>query len=126
MGRVLTSGRELNRVEVPGQAVQGRMTAVSAAHVPGSSRRQVHRLLKRFRFDGPASIRHKARGRVSSSRIDPAFREIALTLVRENCIDFGPTLATEKLEEDHELKVSRETLRKWLRVRPGRATLVRP
>ncbi|MXW84863.1 MAG: hypothetical protein F4Z55_02700 [Boseongicola sp. SB0667_bin_21] len=28
MGRVLTSGRGLNRVEVPGQAVQGRTAAV--------------------------------------------------------------------------------------------------
>ena len=37
-----------------------------------------------------------------------------MTLVRENYIDFGPTFATEKLEEDHGLKVSRETLRKWM------------
>ena len=43
-----------------------RMTAVSAANVPGSSCRQVHRLLKRFRFGGPASTRDKARGRVSN------------------------------------------------------------
>lgn len=37
-----------------------------------------------------------------------------MTLVRENYIDFGPTFATEKLAEDHDLKVSRETLRKWM------------
>ena len=37
-----------------------------------------------------------------------------MTLVRENYIDFGPTFASEKLAEDHGLKVSRETLRKWM------------
>ncbi|MEL7218928.1 MAG: ISNCY family transposase, partial [Pseudomonadota bacterium] len=96
------------------QVSQGRMTAVSAANVLGLSRRQVHRLLKTFQTDGPAAIRHKARGRVSNNRIDPAVREFAVTLVRENYIDFGPTFAAEKLEEDHGLKVSRETLRKWM------------
>jgi hypothetical protein len=78
------------------------------------SRRQVHRLLKTFQADGPAAIRHKARGRASNNRIDPAIRDFAVTLVRETYIDFGPTLAAEKLEEDHGLKVSRETLRKWM------------
>ncbi|TIR63589.1 MAG: ISNCY family transposase, partial [Mesorhizobium sp.] len=29
-------------------------------------------------------------------------------------LDFGPTLAAEKLAEDHGVTVSRETLRKWM------------
>lgn len=114
MGWVLMSERELNRVEVLSQVSQGRMTATTAANVLGLSRRQVHRLLKTFQSDGPAAIRHKARGRASNNRIDPAVRDFAVTLVRENYIDFGPTFAAEKLEEDHGLKVSRETLRKWM------------
>ena len=46
MGLVLVSERELNRVEVLSQVVQGRMTVVGAANMLGLSRRQVHRLLK--------------------------------------------------------------------------------
>ena len=114
MGWVVMSERELNRVEVLSQVSQGRMTATNAANVLGLSRRQVHRLMRKFQADGPAAIRHKARGRVSNNRIDPAVREFAVTLVRENYIDFGPTFAAEKLHEDHGLKVSRETLRKWM------------
>lgn len=114
MGWVLVSERELNRVEVLSQVTQGRMTVSNAGNVLGLSRRQVHRLLKTFQSDGPAAIRHKARGRASNNRIDPAVREFAVTLVRENYIDFGPTFAAEKLQEDHGLKVSRETLRKWM------------
>ncbi len=114
MGWVLMSERELNRVEVLSQVTQGRMTAKCAAHVLNLSRRQVHRLVKRFQTDGAASLRHKARGRASNNRIDPAVREFAVTLVQENYLDFGPTFAAEKLYEDHGLKVSRETLRKWM------------
>jgi transposase len=114
VGLVIMSERELNRIEVLSQVTQGRMTAVTAANVLGLSRRQVHRLLKDFQTDGPAAIRHKARGRRSNNRIDPAVSEFAVTLVRENYIDFGPTFAAEKLAEDHGLKVSRETLRKWM------------
>jgi hypothetical protein len=51
---------------------------------------------------------------VSNNRIDPALRDFAVTLVQENYLDFGPTFAAEKLHEDHGLKVSRETLRKWM------------
>ena len=114
VGLVIMSERELNRIEVLSQVTQGRMTAVTAANALGLSRRQVHRLLKAFQSDGPAAIRHKARGRGSNNRIDPAVREFAVTLVRENYLDFGPTFAAEKLAEDHGLKVSRETLRKWM------------
>ena len=114
VGWVVMSERELNRIEVLSQVLQRRMTACSAATILGLSRRQVHRLLKVFEADGAAAIRHKARGRTSNNRIDPGIRDYAMTLVRERYADFGPTLAAEKLVEDHGLKVSRETLRKWM------------
>ncbi len=100
MGWVMMSERELNRIEVLSQLSQCRVTATTAANVLGLSRRQVHRLLKKFQTDGPAAIRHKARGRASNNRIDPAVREFAVTLVRKNYIDFGPTFATDRLSRD--------------------------
>lgn len=108
------SERELNRIEVLGQVIDGRMTITSAANVLGLSRRQVQRLRKVIETEGAAAIRHKARGRVSNNRIDTGIRDYAVTLVRERYADFGPTLAAEKLAEQHDLKVSRETLRKWM------------
>ena len=114
VGLIIMSERELNRIEVLSQVTRGALTAVTAANVLGLSRRQVQRLLKDFQSDGPAAIRHKTRGRRSNNRIDPAIRAFAVTLVRENYVDFGPTFAAEKLAEDHDLKVSRETLRKWM------------
>jgi hypothetical protein len=75
---------------------------------------QVRRLLDKIRTTGAASIRHKAVGRPSNNRIGSGVRDYVLTLVRDRYLGFGPTLAVEKLVEDHGVTVSRETLRKWM------------
>ena len=85
-----------------------------AAAVLGMSARQVQRLLRRFRIEGAAAIRHKARGRRSNNRVHDGVRDYALILIRESYADFGPTLAAEKLAERHGLVVSRETVRTWM------------
>ncbi|QFI70751.1 ISNCY family transposase [Sinorhizobium alkalisoli] len=114
MGLIAMSERDLQRIEVLSKVTDGRMTLVSAAHVLGLSTRQVRRLLERMRTDGAASIRHKAIGRPSNNRISDGVRDYAVTLVRERYADFGPTLAAEKLAERDGLRVSRETLRRWM------------
>src|SRR5262249_14483465 len=42
------------------------------------------------------------------------YRDLALSLVRERYVDFGPTLAAEKLATVHGCTISRETLRGWM------------
>jgi hypothetical protein len=74
----------------------------------------VFRLLKRYRIEGAASIRHRSRGKVPNNQIHSAKRDYAVTLVKESYPDFGPTLAAEMLADQHGFKVSRETLRKWM------------
>ncbi|WP_027256271.1 ISNCY family transposase [Leisingera aquimarina] len=114
MGWVTMSERELNRVEVLAQVDDGRLTVENAAKLLDLTRRQVFRLLKRYRQDGASAIRHKARGKPPNNRIHKAKREYALSLINENYPDFGPTLAAEMLAEHHGFKLSRETLRKWM------------
>jgi transposase len=110
----MMSERELNRVEVLAQVDDGQLTVDNAANLLNLTRRQVFRLLKRYRQDGASAIRHKARGKTPNNRIHHAKRDYALSLVKENYPDFGPTLAAEKLAEHHGFTVSRETLRKWM------------
>ena len=114
MGWVVMSERELARVEALSRVTDGSMTLASAAAVMGVSQRQAQRLLRRFRTEGAAAVRHRARGRPSNNRIRDGVRDCALTLVRESYADFGPTLAAEKLAERHGIEVSRETLRGWM------------
>ena len=114
MGWVVMSERELKRVEVLAQIDDGRLTVEAGAHVLAMSKRQVFRLLKKYRVDGASSIRHKARGRSPNNQIHAAKRDYVLGLIEEKYTDFGPTLAAEMLAEHHGFIVSSETLRKWM------------
>ena len=111
MGLIAMSERDLQRIEVLSKVIAGRMTMVSAAHVLGLSTRQVRRLLARISTDGAASIRHQAIGRPSNNRINDGLRDYAMAIVRERYVDFGPTLAAEKLAERDGLTVSRKQRR---------------
>ena len=53
-------------------------------------------------------------GRPSNNKLLEGVREYAVELVRSNYADFGPSLAAEMLLTKHNLKISRETLRKWM------------
>jgi transposase len=114
MGWVMMSERELNRVEVLAQVDDGRLSVDNAANMLDLTRRQVFRLLKRYRQDGASAIRHKSRGTIPNNQIHKAKRDYALSLIKESYPDFGPTLAVEMLAQHHGFKVSRETLRKWM------------
>jgi transposase len=114
MGWVLMSERELNRIEVLAQVDDGRLSVQNGANMLDVTKRQVFRLLKRYRTEGAPAIRHRSRGKSPNNKIHKAKRAFALALVNENYGDFGPTLAAEMLAEHHGFKVSRETLRKWM------------
>jgi hypothetical protein len=108
------SGNELQRIEVLAEVLSGRRTEASAGAILGISTRQTRRLIVAYRASGGASVIHKSRGRASNNRLLEGIREYAVELVRSNYADFGPSLAAEMLLTKHDLKVSRETLRKWM------------
>ncbi len=114
MGWVMMSERDLNRIEVLAQVDDGRLCVQNGANMLDITKRQMFRLLKRYRTEGAPAIRHKARGKVPNNQIHKSKRDYAMALVKENYEDFGPTLAAEMLAEHHGFKVSRETLRKWM------------
>ena len=114
MDLITMSGRELQRIEVLSEVVAKKRTERSAAAVLGISTRQTRRLLTAYHDSGGSALIHKARGRASNNRLIAGVREYAMAIVRSKYADFGPTLASEMLLEKDGLKVSRETLRKWM------------
>src|SRR4051794_7640147 len=115
MGMVVMSKRELNRLDVLARLDSDRLTARGAAELMAIARRQTYRLLRRYRDNGASAVANQRRGRPSNNRLPDVVRDHAIALVRECYADFGPTFAAEKLAERHDLKVSRETLRSWMR-----------
>jgi transposase len=114
LGTLTMSAKELNRLEILGRALERRLTQAQAAEQLGLSLRQVERLCRKLRLDGRQGLVSKKRGRPSHRKLPAALRERALSLVRSRYADFGPTLAAEKLSEQHGLLVSTETLRRWM------------
>ena len=57
---------------------------------------------------------HKARGRVSNRSHNEGIRKYAVELFKTRYADFGPTLATEMLLDKHQLRIGKETLRRWM------------
>src|SRR5580693_3600397 len=68
------SDGELSRLEVLRDLDQRRLTATAAAQLLGLERRQVYRLLKAYRTEGPGGLISKRRGRSSNRRKPEARR----------------------------------------------------
>src|SRR5450432_2793277 len=112
--RIEMSQRERDVLKVMSGVLKGERTQVEAARLLKRSDRQVRRLAKRMKAEGDKAVIHRLRGRASNRRLAAATRQTVLELYKSRYADFGPTLASEKLAEEHEVKVAKETLRQLL------------
>jgi transposase len=106
--------REVKRLKVIQEAIERHITQRVAASMIGLSERQTRRLVRAVREEGEEGVIHRLRGRFSNRRILAEVKAKVLMLYRGRYTGFGPTLATEKLGELDGIKLSDETLRKWL------------
>jgi len=113
-GHLQMSKKELDRLDLMTRIEDKRLTQREAAERLEITERQLRRLIKAFRAQGAAGLVSKHRGRPSPRACKSEVNGQAMSLVRSHYHDFGPTLACEKLQEVHDVKVSVETLRKWM------------
>lgn len=94
---------------------KGLRTQREAAEQLQVSERHVRRLLQRLGEQGDRSVIHGLTGQPSNRRIEEAIhRRTVRILSRPVYRGFGPTLASEYLRQEHDIEVSRETVRKWM------------
>ena len=103
-----------DRLIVIQQLVNRQLRQREAAVQLGLSIRQVKRLVVRFRQEGPPGLVSRHLGRRPGNALSKAVRQEIMGLVHERYADFGPTLACEKLVEQHGYRLSVETLRQWM------------
>lgn len=108
------SVKEAGRLGIMRQMDKKNLTPRKAAEELGLSLKQLRRVRKRYLAEGAAGLLSKKRGQVSGNKISEKIRDKTISLVRAKYIDFGPTLACEKLLERHKFQLSRETLRNWM------------
>lgn len=106
------SAKETNQISVFEKLKDREIKQKEAGKMLNLSTRQIRNKLKEFRRLGAAALIHGSRGRPSNNQLDPVTRENAVCLIENKYPDFGPTLAAEKLQENHNLAINRETLRK--------------
>jgi hypothetical protein len=111
--RIALSQQERERLKILHEVKQKHLTQVEAARRLKLTDRHVRRMLIRIGERGDGGIVHRLRGRPSNRKLAAALEQKILARVRQRYADFGPTLAGEHLAQDG-LRVSRETLRKWM------------
>ncbi|MFC2160736.1 ISNCY family transposase [Acidobacteriota bacterium] len=108
---ITLSHKEVRRLKIINKVMEGQVSQIKAAEILGISDRQVRNVIKKLREHGDRGIAHGNRGRTSSMRMAPQQEDLIAEIVGRRYLDFGPTLAAEKLLECEGIKVSNEKLR---------------
>jgi transposase len=105
---------EVKRLTVIHRAFSG-LSARAAAVMLGLSVRQVFRLKAKVRATGDDGIRHGNSGRQPHNAKPEDLRRQVLNLHQTQFSNYNTCHFAEALEEEYQLKVNPETLRRWLR-----------
>jgi len=108
------SKQELTRLDFIKKLIDRRLTQSAVSKNLGISIRQVQRLVRNYKDNNYTSLISKKRGRVSNNAISTKLKAKVLEIISSLYHDFGPTLAAEKLYNNHNYNFSVETMRKWM------------
>ncbi len=109
------SQKEFQRVKVIENAAGGRLSVREASRLLQLSERQVQRLKRRYRPDSVGWVQHGNRGRAMPWALPVPQKQLILTLARGKYQGFNDSHLAEKLRDEENLAVSRETVRRILR-----------
>jgi hypothetical protein len=114
-GLLTMSKKEIDRLMIVTQIEGNKITVLEAADLLGLSQRQIYRILKRIKAEGTKGIIHKLRGKKSNRGYSKELKEKMIAIYRKQYSDYGPTLYSEMLIKYHNISLSTETVRNWLR-----------
>ena len=105
---------ELARLGVIKEVFNKRLKQKESAEKIGLSPRQVRRIMVKIKSHGDIGIIHGNREKASSRKYSQSLQERVMQIVKDKYVDFGPSFAAEKLQEQELIKINRETLRQWM------------
>ena len=107
--------RERDRLSVVRQVDEGVLSVAVGVARLGVTPRHLRRLRRRFEAEGDGVVVHGLRGRASNRALPPALRERVLEIASGPLYrGFGPTLLAEHLGVRFGLRVSADTVRRWM------------
>ena len=111
MKEILMTTEEAKRLRLLENHADGMIPLTQVSNFLNISYRQTKRIWSNFKEKGSTALTSKKRGNQNRT-LDPHIENTILSIIKEYYHDYGPTLITEKLEEKHQIKVSKETIRK--------------
>lgn len=109
---VYMTQKELDRVEVLSRVKDKRLNQRQASELLHLSLRQLQRLYKLYQDKGVLALASKKRGKTSNNKLSEDVRASVFEIVTQKKYEgFGPTFMSEKLQELHNIQISRETTR---------------
>ena len=111
---ITLSAKEVARLRVLVSVGAGEVGRATAALQLGVGVRQLKRLLRRYRENGPAGLQSRRRGLPSNRRLGDDVRGAVIELAKTRYVGFGPTLLAEKLAAEHGLDLAIESVRQIL------------
>ncbi len=112
MEQLTMSNREIDKLKVIQNTMDGKLSWPQAAQTLSLSERQVGRICAKVRKEGNRGVIHGLRGRESNNKLPEGLIAEAVGLVERHYPDFMPTFANEQLFERHRIRISVNTLRK--------------
>ena len=107
--------KQRDRLDLLKQAQRKQITQRKAAERMQVSERWVRQLLKRMKTEKDRVVVHKLRDRPSHRRRSAEERDRIVKILRQPVYaGYGPTLASERLKEKHQITIGREALRQLM------------
>lgn len=113
MEDILMTIQEAERLRLLKNHADGLIPLTKVSNLLNISYRQTKRIWNTFKECGEKGLVSKKRNNKNHS-LDPEIEKTIPSIIKEYYHDYGATLITEKLEEKHQIKVSKETVRKLM------------
>jgi hypothetical protein len=112
--KITMTKKEAERHGIINNLINKRINGSEAAKQLNLSVRQTKRLKARVIKKGIQGIIHQLRGKTGNNKVETDLLERSEKIIQEKYSDFGPTLAAEKLMENHKINLGVTTVRKMM------------
>jgi len=103
--------KQLDRYDIIKRLIRREINGTKAANLLNLSVRQIKRLKAVVLQFGPSALQHGNKGKPSHNGLPDKEKDKIIKLLHKHYHDFGPTFASEKLEENHNIKRDPKTIR---------------
>ena len=100
-------------VDIIAKVAEGKISIINASKILSKSRRTIERYLQKYQTMGIQFIIHGNTGRAPINKTSDALKNQVQDLIKNKYYDFNLQHLSEKLSQNENIQVKRETLRTW-------------